>query len=226
VTHRYFVFLLVSMASGFILAISQNDFHNINQNLLNIYKFSIYPKTIEMRELYENYGGAFNVDSANKIGDRFIITLTGKILERNMSVEGYAIVACHEMGHILGGEPRQKSGLTSWSSTEGQADYFATNQCIWPLLEKIPSSITTANDRCQKHFLSSKKAILCTRTMMGIEALIDYFNNSQNIKASIHKKDPVKISKTLQKYPSVQCRVDTWIAGLFGAERPACWFRP
>ncbi|MDO9184154.1 MAG: hypothetical protein Q7U04_17200, partial [Bacteriovorax sp.] len=50
-----------------------------------------------------------------------------------MTRDGFLLLVCHEIGHHLGGAPkilRGNSGLKSWSSAEGQADYYATTKCL------------------------------------------------------------------------------------------------
>lgn len=221
--------LFVLMAHGLHAELAENDFSSINQVLINIYRPLI--GQIEIKEIYQNFGGAFKVDSALRYPseNRFVITLTGQVASsRFMNQEGYAIVACHEIGHILGGEPRQKSMLSSWSSVEGQADYFATNQCMWQFVKNLKNDVTVLEPLCKSHFISQQDILLCSRIMLGIKAMILYFNSSLDSSKhiSLLDRDSSKVGQTLQKYPSAQCRVDTWLSGLFNQPRPSCWFMP
>lgn len=229
--HKRYIFLLVVMASNPDHAeLSEGDFTNINNAILNIYRPLLSQKNdIEMKELYRNFGGAFKVDSTLKIPsqNRIIITLTGQVAKSHaMNTEGYAIVACHEIGHILGGEPRQKSSFSSWSSVEGQADYFATNQCMWSFVKASPGLVKEKESLCLKHFFSPEKIADCSRIIAGIKAMAGYLNTTRPIseQIGINQKDLSEVLQTLQKYPSAQCRVDTWLAGLFNQPRPHCWF--
>jgi hypothetical protein len=181
-------------------------------------------------------GGAFNRDSALRFnGNQYLITLTGKVAQSpQMTPDGYAIVACHEFGHVLGEGPKQKKPLLAWSSVEGQADYYATNECMWRYVNENPAGDVihdfdkTVISRCEDSFLSDgKKVMACMRIMSGIIALSHYFNHNkpENEKVSIHRRDESEVEQTLEKYPSNQCRIDTFMAGLFKEERPACWFK-
>lgn len=219
--------------------VTEEDFSEVNHHILELHEPTIASELrakVELIQLYDDYGGAFRVDSAHKsLGeDRYVVTLTGAVPHSGrMSVEGYAIVACHEMGHILGGAPRQERLISKWSSVEGQADYFATNECMWRYARSgyFTHSINNFNDsmieRCEQKFDQLDDVLGCMRIMSGIQAMVDYFNRnvSAEKRISIDARDTSKVTRTLQKYPSAQCRVDTWMAGLFNEPRPSCWYR-
>ena len=67
--------------------------------------------------------------------------------------DGFALVACHEMGHHLGGAPRRGG----WASNEGQSDYYATTKCarrIWA----EDNNAAIMQDRISKGLEISEKA--------------------------------------------------------------------
>ncbi len=231
-----FVALFISVASW--SAVTQEDFSKINLFLVNFHAPIVLEKhnaQIRLKELYDNYGGAFRVDSAHKpIGENtYVVTLTGELPHSGvLNADGYALVACHEIGHILGGEPRQTKKITEWSSVEGQADYHATNVCMWQYVVNDPTDQVihrfdaSVIRRCEDRFFpDTKKGFQCIRIMSGIQSLVDYFNALPTTARpiSISQRDDSVVKKTLEKYPSAQCRVDTWIAGLFDEEKPRCW---
>lgn len=218
--------------------ISESDFSDVNEAIIDTHAPLVRRQlnsTVDLVELYGDFGGAFKVDSARKpLGEsRFVITLTGNIPQSGpMSADGYAIVACHEVGHILGGAPRQTKALDQWSSVEGQADYFATNQCMWKYAESLPILMHAFDRdgiaRCERAFNNDvQKTLSCLRILSGIQAMVDYFNrtSAKDKHISINAHDPTEVLATIQKYPSTQCRVDTWMAGLFQKPRPRCWFK-
>lgn len=235
----YSICLAVFSAHGAWSEVSENDFKHVNSAIHDIHAPLVskrYNSSTELIQLYGDFGGAFKVDSARKfLGEqRFAITLTGQFAQgAAMSALGYAIVACHEWSHILGEEPKQKSKLDKWSSVEGQADYHATNKCMWRFVETLPTPIIQSFDRdsiamCERSFGHDLNKFLgCLRIMSGIQAMVDHFNQTESKKnpVSILSKDTTEVSATLQKYPSPQCRVDTWVAGLFDEPRPRCWYK-
>ena len=185
-------------------------FENVNSSIFRTHA-PIISNTLSghllIMELWQNFGGAFRVDSAHKpLGqNKFIITLTGDIPQnQHIDKDAYAIVACHEMGHVLGGAPLQSKGLSKWSSVEGQADYFATNQCMWRYVRDVPSPHKVQD-------FDKKIVDLCEESYQ--DQPVHYL-----------KKDSIQVNNTLERYPSNQCRIDTMMAGVLNQARPACWF--
>lgn len=217
----------------------ESEFNHVNHLIVSIHAPLVYNhlnSKIRLIEVFDGFGGAFKVDSALKpVGESsFVVTLTGAVPQSApMNMDGYAIVACHELGHILGGTPKQTSALAQWSSVEGQADYYATNQCMWHYVKNLQSSDVIHDfdkesvARCDEVFGDDiNKMLGCLRITSGILAMVDYFNQtiSKDNNISLTSHDETKVTKTLQKYPSPQCRVDTWLAGLYNQPRPRCWF--
>src|SRR5690606_4595293 len=76
--------------------------------------------------------------------DNPIINITGGMLTHpEMTSDAIGLIICHELGHFYGGSPKKLRGRStkrSWSSAEGQADYFATAHCMKKLLPLIPNN--------------------------------------------------------------------------------------
>jgi hypothetical protein len=228
-------FLFTSLVS----AMNRETFEHINHLIIDTYAPVVahkYRALLELNELWQGFGGAFRVDSAQKpLGEaRFIITLTGNIPQnKHMNAYGYAIVACHEIGHIVGGPPYQSRSLSRWSSKEGQADYYATNVCMWHYVEHSdkPKDIISYDESmtlCSIFYGDDPdKAENCKLIMSGIIAFKDYFNSTTSKKnpVSLSRFDNTVVEETLDKYPSNQCRLDTMVAGLFNLQRPRCWYK-
>jgi len=106
-------------------------------------------------------------------------------------------IACHEVGHHLGGFPYYAG---SSMSVEGQADYFATGSCMKKLgLSTLSASLT----------LSTALARL-----------------TGDRRPSRSTRDSSVVSRTYPNHPRAQCRLDTFDRGTTRAERPRCWFSP
>ncbi|MCB9093166.1 MAG: hypothetical protein H6621_01790 [Halobacteriovoraceae bacterium] len=89
---------------------------------------------------------------ANRSGKNFMVTMFGGLARHAEATEdAFALVACHEIGHHIGGAPKKRnfgwgradddhnhiifgSGV-SWASNEGQSDYWATLKCARRLWE-------------------------------------------------------------------------------------------
>ena len=118
----------------------------------------------------------------------------------SMTPKGFALVLCHEVGHHLGGSPRFNHN-SDWASVEGEADYYATNDCMRHV---DPASIDAAS-----------------QTLGNVLADL---GNEHRPKLSTPDLRVVPI--TYEDHPKAQCRFDTYMAGDKDKDRPRCWFAP
>lgn len=124
------------------------------------------------------------------------------------SVDSFALVLCHEVGHLYGGAPF--SDAYNMISVEGQADYWAGEEC-W---ERVAAHLPT-NGAVSARFRSAALT------------LTSYFASSRGLPApQLSTPDPSVATVTNLTHPTPQCRLDTFLAGLNEAPRPRCWFAP
>lgn len=112
-----------------------------------------------------------------------------------MTKNAMIAVACHEIGHHLGGAPLYAGENLS---VEGQADYYATLTCMKRL--GVPSA-------------NASLTLATALARLGHER-----DPSRSTRA------PEEVSQTLQTHPRAQCRLDTYDAGAGRDSRPRCWF--
>lgn len=184
-----------------------------------------------------------------------VIVINGGLARHSkMSKDGLLLIACHELGHHLGGAPkipRGNTNLKSWSSAEGQADYFATNKCL-PLFfqtgienKNLDNDIDANN---HKLALSKCRDNVCARVVLAGLSVSQVFASlvSGIPEPSLVISDRTQVPKTIYNHPNPQCRLDTYLSGALcdvsadvpfdiadpsvGAcmkdqgVRPACWF--
>jgi hypothetical protein len=121
-----------------------------------------------------------------------------------MNRDGLELILCHELGHHLGGPPYKIK--STWASAEGQADYFATKSCLKELWKEDSKKI-------------SIRSIVASQNVVKMIAEV-----SGDILPDIQKPDLLRVKETELDYPSLQCRLDTFVAGTFDSSRPGCWF--
>lgn len=142
-----------------------------------------------------------------------------------MSAEGLVLVACHEIGHHLGGYPRYGNN-TDWASTEGQSDYFATTKCArnvfaalggnaqWAAAAPIPLDVRV---QCQASFpQSAEQAAICMRSAVGGLALARVLQTAKGQDPRVvdfSHRDLSQVPTTFEGHPAAQCRLDTYYAG-------------
>jgi hypothetical protein len=183
----------------------------------------------------------------------FSIMLWGGFVRAPQSnFEVIALTLCHEVGHYLGGSPKQKinSPTGDWASSEGQADWFATQSCL-PLvfdyfkknnlqsLNFIYPTLTKKICLQLDPYLDVQQLEKC-QWLVGSSAQFGKFIQLHFAKdiavPSLEQSAPEKPQETLYStYPSLQCRVDTLKQGSLCAAssliqkksaciRPSCWF--
>jgi len=121
-----------------------------------------------------------------------------------MDRDGLELILCHELGHHLAGPPLKKK--SAWASAEGQADYFATNSCLKELWKDDPENFKA-------------RSLEASKNVIKMIAVV-----SEDVLPDIATPDPLIVQETELDYPSLQCRLDTFVAGTFNSSRPKCWY--
>ncbi|MCF8059469.1 MAG: hypothetical protein K9K67_09245 [Bacteriovoracaceae bacterium] len=158
--------------------------------------------------------------SAQQFWKLWIVNMYGG-LARHPAVtdDGFALVVCHELGHHLGGAP--KNGLPmGWASNEGQSDYFASLKCFRKVFEgddniQIIKNMTIdahAALHCSLQWSNAEDQALCVRSAMAGKALATLLaggTRSVNFKTP----DTSVVDRTNDRHPQGQCRLDTYFQG-------------
>ncbi len=143
------------------------------------------------------------------------------------TVAAYAEVACHELGHHMGGAPRYSG---DWASVEGEADYWGSKECM----KAIGFSTRTARAAGD-----------------GLGKILADLGGENTPTATT--PDMKVVALTFEEHPEAQCRFDTYRSalkcGVHGDQsptdpkvnncydyptsttysigsRPRCWFAP
>ncbi len=137
----------------------------------------------------------------NTTGEVVVIEVWGGMLNQGrMDEDVLTLLLCHELGHLLGGPPlKSRNG---WSSTEGQSDYYSAASC---------ANIMGMSD--VTFYQSAEKLTHIYADVTGESY------------PELRTCDPSIRERTNFGYPSVQCRLDTLVAGWTKKPRPHCWFK-
>lgn len=163
--------------------------------------------------------------SAEQQGNQWIINMFGGIARHpDNTYEGEALIACHEMGHHLGGAPKINSMFGgTWASNEGEADYFATLKCLRLMFADDDNAAIVAHtnidplvkSRCLAQFTSQREQDLCMRISLSAEAVSYIFQDLKKdaSRPKFSTPDPSQVSRTDDDHPATQCRMDTYFQG-------------
>lgn len=159
-----------------------------------------------------------NAHATRDWDDNAVITVNGGMARHPlMNEDVFFLLVCHELGHQFGGAPKQFRGRSqrrSWSSAEGQADYFATMKCFPHLAgEKKSDTNSQFSEICQ-----DDPTCLKTAETSFILAQI-YAEVKHETIPSLSNKDPNLVNRTVYGHSNSQCRLDTMIEGSKCARR-------
>ena len=153
------------------------------------------------------------------------------------------LLFCHEIGHFRGGAPfknRGRSQKLSWSSAEGQADYYSTAICLKDFAVKELSFKEVDNSEISSQIYKLCPDFECIKVMNSIYNIIkayQSFTNSRDLLVFENSEHSTPMS-TILEYPSNQCRLNTLKNGYFCEKldvetnncinyefsKPSCWF--
>ncbi|HEX7673942.1 MAG TPA: hypothetical protein VF412_07220 [Bdellovibrio sp.] len=198
------------------------------------YSADVQEKNLQLQMTLDHdepgYFGGGSVDQ-----NIFSISIGADIMKlKAMNSDATAFILCHEMGHLLGGEPRKTT--STWASTEGQADYFAATSClrrIFSLPEMASTERSYIDPRitalCEQSQKEATEVAMCSRIMAAGQSLFAAIYFFIDVPQMIHPdlgtpEKPLGPDQNVN-YPTLQCRLDTVVAGAQLLERPACWYK-
>jgi hypothetical protein len=198
-----------------------------------------------------------NAHATRDTANNAVIVINGGLVRHPMMTrDALTAIICHELGHQFGGAPKQKRGsseLRSWSSAEGQADYYATTQCLPHLFSEESENRRSSlfvDEKTYQHLSEICDDTFCQRATLAALQMTRVFASLRTgtPEPSLQTPDTYQVYETDLGHPNPQCRLDTMISGLyceiarerkfddkdplFGActnqpgGRPACWFHP
>lgn len=145
------------------------------------------------------------------------ITITAPMLaHKRMNRETLIMLICHELGHFYAGAPKKLRAQTnkkSWSSSEGQADYYATSICFKKFkINKKLNQLQKRNENCDQ---TCKLSIKTSYNLAKLFAELRFDNRELNV----NTKDHFKVREVILEHTNPQCRLDTLVAGSYCKEQ-------
>lgn len=245
-------FVLSETESG----LNQFEFVDVTQRFLSFWKSKIdkkYAKQLIVNGIWEdNTVDAYATRDDNN--NPMIVIHGGLARHKDMTKNGMLLILCHELGHHYGGAPkafRGRSKKRSWSSAEGQADYYASSKCFNKMVEEgmtyteEPPFAVELPENCNDSLCIQLGPAAMSLGRVFASLKLDWRN--PNPKGKSH----IIVDQTRYSHPDPQCRFDTYMAGaecaynneadfdnsdhkigachggfLPKASRPKCWFAP
>lgn len=221
--------------------ITEEEFMTVLDEVETVYTpvFEALGKTFQVNKLWTN--DQVNA-SAQQSGNNWIINMYGGLARHeHATIDAFRAVACHEIGHHLGGAPKKSGWFGTWASNEGQSDYFATYKCMKKLiLEGQPGGLEVAGPdlsiyeaeevaiveaQCSERFTAPAEGeeevsvdtayTACVRASLSglsLGRLLGSLRDAERV-ISLNTPDATEVAKTNHNHPDAQCRADTYFAG-------------
>ncbi len=158
-----------------------------------------------------------------------IILFGGMVRHPDLSPDGLYTILCHELGHHLGGAPKKFRGYSekrSWSSAEGQSDYYAATKCL-PFIFHQSISSPKMDELADTKELSAAEVscgndVTCSRILLAGYSVAKVFASLKTYldEPSLAVKDERVVWETDMNHPKPQCRLDTIKSGALCSVSP------
>lgn len=231
-----------------ISSVTAQSFFNIPRIILYLHSKNLKEQKIEAYVKTDWEKPFFSAWAHEEKDKRFSLNFWGGLARiPGMNDEAMALVACHELAHLLGGSPRMKNPNFKKMSSEGQSDFYASSICMKNYLRfkhrekklNIPHEVSGVRyTLCRTSFEEEEDFLICLHTQRAILAFMVLLQHQSSAPLGLDllSPDPHQVEETnFDSYPSPQCRIDTLLSGsLCSAQdypcdhtknaRPGCWF--
>ncbi len=204
--------------------ILEEQFNNVLDTIQRLYGPEIAARggVLQINRLWTD--GTVNA-SAQQSGNKYILNMYGGLARHDaVTMDGFALVVCHELGHHLGGAPKLTSWYgNSWASIEGQSDYYANLKCLRRVFSDPASenftrtrgSDETAQKACNAAFAKPEDRAICVRSTMAGKSVAYLFKalHNDSVVPGYDSPDTSVVSTMYTQHPATQCRMDTYLQG-------------
>jgi hypothetical protein len=211
-------------ATSRVSSLTEERVLQISENFLQYFEERVASRGKELVVRVEWENPYFTAHAAHE-GGKAVVALWGGFLRApGMSEEIVVTALCHELGHLIGGEP-----YSGEFSTEGQSDFFASG-CAAEFFAAYPEYSRSVSfdilKYCDGH-------LACARALEGGMQTVRFMEKwgyQSYIPALLVTPAPPAEKFEANTYPSLQCRLDTFAAGArclvpgSSCLRPSCWW--
>jgi hypothetical protein len=205
--------------SPYARGIQEAQFHQVLDLIEKIYK-PIVAERGAVLKVNRRWTDATVNASAQQYGGTYILNMYGGLARHEtITMDGFALVACHELGHHLAGAPK----VSSWASNEGQSDYYANMNCLKRVFadpdsegfSAMKGSDEVARQSCAAAYSDPKEQAVCYRGAMAGRSVARLFKALRNetVDPGYDTPDTNVVPTMYMKHPGTQCRMDTYLAG-------------
>ena len=212
--------LSISVEDYHNLAMDEEVFHAVLDRIEEVYAPIVARRRVRLVVDRQWSNGRVNAGASRGLGT-YIITMYGGLARHpDVTPDGLMLIACHEMGHHLGGSPKYRVSAT-WASNEGQSDYFANLHCMrmvytaeenreWLAYNEVDPLVASQCEQVWEDSLDQQD--ICKRaSMAGLSVSLmfqDVINEEREPR--FDQPDTNRVDHTFASHPPPQCRLDTY----------------
>ena len=205
--------------------LNEADFHKVLDRVESHFAPLIAARGATLR-IQRDWSSSTVNASASRTGNTYNVRMYGGLARHHtITQDGFMLVACHEVGHHIGGAPKVISwwGAADWATNEGGADYFATLRCLRSLYDARETqdfvsqteidSILRA--KCEETYQTQDEENFCMRSGMAGLSTAKLFHDLRKLNTELRfdTPDSSAVSQTDDNHPEPQCRLDTYFQG-------------
>lgn len=205
--------------------ITEADFNSVLAQIESYYTPIVQAKGGRL-SVHRNWTDGTVNASADQSGSTWNLNMYGGLARHPaINKDAFMLVACHEMGHHIGGAPKISSwwGGNDWATNEGGADYFSSLRCMRAMFLEADNAAFVAaggvdaalKTKCEEIYDSQAEENLCMRIGMAGFVGASFFNTAGGKPGSLAFTTPdgSSVSRTNDDHPAPQCRLDTYYQG-------------
>jgi hypothetical protein len=256
------VLIILFISQSAFSEVSKDEYFKITKSLYFLYGKKFEDNGGKLNFTLKESDQAANAFASKNVDNVWEITVISSLLNfKEQTRATIGLILCHEIGHFMGGQPyvegiqltpAVRSSAPKKMSCEGQADYFATSECIKKLSNEMPDLFTDnlgvlnplVSAECDKSYSEKKESELCQnvatasfQTTLIYQKIMEKLNVYQSFYSRIENEKSDRTLNHVGEYPTLDCRYETFINGILCSSltnnncddkkwsRPACWFQ-
>ena len=206
---------------------TEDEFNQIIDSVVDLYApiVSSMGGKLKVARLWTD--ATANASASRSFGGVWNVNMYGGLARNQyITADGFRLVVCHELGHHIGGAPKNQGilGFGAWASNEGQSDYFAGLKCLRRVflnddnrsivreMKDVPQVLTAS---CAKAYREDSEQALCVRIGMAGQSTANFLASARSKPLpDFATPDTTAVSQTNNAHPAAQCRLDTYLAGV------------
>lgn len=224
-------YFYLPVESTLVSRVSEKDYLQLIADFQSAYLPQVIQKTgkpvLILNEWKNPYFSAYSFQRESY----FQISLSGGTARAPGATQAsLAAIVCHELGHIIGGEPLQTIPGGEWASSEGQADFFAAKICLPNYFHRHPEAQTagSTDPEIMKTCHGNESCESVAKTGFEVVSFFQRYSYHEYVPVRLETHEKPSTELIRNKYPTDQCRLDTFVGGAIcqlglSCRAPTCW---